>query len=174
MSRVELRIGCGDEDWGSITLELDEQRAPLTTANFLRYVDDGFYDGTIFHRVIGHFMAQSGGFVTPERQKTAGLHPPIRNEADNGLLNEPGTIAMARTSDAHSATSQFFINLGDNRFLNHPAHDGWGYCVFGRVTEGQAVLERIRQSPVQHHPLMGEQSLPVHPPVIRSARRCDA
>lgn len=174
MSRVELKIGQGGKEWGVITLELDEQRAPLTVENFLQYVDGGYYDGTIFHRVIGHFMVQGGGFISPDKQKTAGLKPPVHNESDNGLLNEPGTIAMARTAEPHSATSQFFINVADNKFLNRPAHDGWGYCVFGRVVEGQDVLERVRTGKVKHHPLMGENSLPVEPAVIISARRASA
>lgn len=130
--------------FGDITLELDAERAPRTVENFLNYAREGFYDGTIFHRVIENFMIQGGGFDTDMRQKPTG--EPIENEADNGLTNDFGTIAMARTMDPHSATAQFFINVKDNDFLNHRGKDmqGWGYAVFGRVTDGTDVLEKIR------------------------------
>jgi peptidyl-prolyl cis-trans isomerase B (cyclophilin B) len=119
--------------FGPITLELDAERAPKTVANFLAYARDGFYDGTIFHRVIDNFMIQGGGFDTDMQQKATG--EPIENEADNGLTNDYGTVAMARTMDPHSATAQFFINVKDNDFLNHSGKtmQGWGYAVFGKV-----------------------------------------
>jgi len=128
---------------GDITLELDEAKAPATTENFLSYVNAGFFDGTIFHRVISGFMVQGGGFTADMRQKPAAR--PIANEADNGLKNDRGTIAMARTSDPHSASSQFFINLVNNEFLNHKAKNGagWGYAVFGKVVEGMDVVDAI-------------------------------
>ena len=128
---------------GAIDLELDGGRAPATVANFLRYADDGFYDGLIFHRVIPGFMIQGGGYTgTLDRRPTRN---PIGNEADNGLTNQRGTIAMARTADPHSATAQFFINLVDNANLDHRAKDqrGWGYAVFGRVVAGMAVVDAI-------------------------------
>jgi peptidyl-prolyl cis-trans isomerase B (cyclophilin B) len=130
---------------GDITLELDAAKAPVTSENFLAYVASGHYDGTIFHRVIPGFMIQGGGFTTDMDQKPTNLA--IVNEADNGLQNERGTVAMARTSDPHSASSQFFINLKDNDFLNHTAKagPGWGYAVFGRVVEGMDVVDAIAQ-----------------------------
>ncbi len=128
---------------GNITLELNAEKAPATVENFLKYVNDEFYDGTIFHRVIPNFMIQCGGFLPDMVQKTT--LDPIKNEADNGLANERGSIAMARTNDPHSATSQFFINHNDNGFLNHtaPEGQGWGYCVFGKVTDGMDVVDAI-------------------------------
>jgi peptidyl-prolyl cis-trans isomerase B (cyclophilin B) len=134
-----------DTTKGKIVLELDAHSAPKTVKNFLAYVDAGFYDGTIFHRVIPGFMVQGGGFTADMKQK--GTRPPIDNEADNGLRNERGTIAMARTSDPHSATAQFFINTVNNDFLNYrnKSSQGWGYAVFGRVTEGMAVVDAISQ-----------------------------
>jgi peptidyl-prolyl cis-trans isomerase B (cyclophilin B) len=128
---------------GTIVLELLAQEAPKTVENFLSYVNAGFYDGTLFHRVIPNFMIQGGGFDGQQRQKPA--RPPIPNEADNGLRNDRGTIAMARTNDPHSATAQFFINLKDNGFLNHTGKNpqGWGYTVFGRVIEGMDAVDRI-------------------------------
>lgn len=130
--------------FGDITLELDAEKAPKTVANFLEYVKNGFYNGTIFHRVIDNFMIQGGGFDADMRQKPT--EAPIENEADNGLTNVRGTIAMARTMDPHSATAQFFINVKDNDFLNHSGKNmqGWGYTVFGRVIEGEPVLDKIR------------------------------
>jgi peptidyl-prolyl cis-trans isomerase B (cyclophilin B) len=129
---------------GTITLDLDAQRAPETVKNFLQYVQDGHYDNTVFHRVIDGFMVQGGGFEPGMRQKPT--RAPVPNEASNGLKNERGTIAMARTGDPHSATAQFFINVADNTFLNHtaPTAQGWGYCVFGRVTGGMDVVEKIK------------------------------
>jgi len=132
-------------NFGVITLELDAEKAPKTVENFLRYVSEGYFDGTTFHRVIPGFMIQGGGMLPDMSQKPT--HEPIENEADNGLANEIGTIAMARTMDPHSATSQFFINVANNTFLNHSAKNsqGWGYCVFGKVTDGMDVVEQIAQ-----------------------------
>ncbi|MBE0489902.1 MAG: peptidyl-prolyl cis-trans isomerase [Halomonas sp.] len=129
---------------GDISVELDHEKAPKTAANFEQYVRDGFYDGTLFHRVIDGFMVQGGGFDTDFNQKPT--RDPIENEADNGVQNETGTLAMARTQDPHSATAQFFINVADNAFLNHSGKSiqGWGYCVFGRVVEGMEVVEKIK------------------------------
>lgn len=169
--QVELQVSQGDQTWGRIVLELDAERAPKSVANFLRYVDKGFYDGLIFHRVISGFMIQGGGYESPSRIRRDGLEPPVENEAANGLKNLRGTIAMARTSDPHSATSQFFLNVVDNAFLDHPGSDGWGYCVFGRVIEGLEVVDRIRNVETVANPGMGEKSQPKQPPVIRSARR---
>ena len=138
MPIVKLATSMGD-----IVIELDEEKAPVTTQNFLNYVRDGFYDGTIFHRVIPNFMIQGGGFNDQMMQKMT--QDPIQNEADNGLTNDRGTIAMARTQDPNSATAQFFINHKDNAFLNYTASDvqGWGYCVFGKVSEGMDVVDAI-------------------------------
>jgi len=130
---------------GDITLELDAVKAPITSENFLAYVASGHFDGTVFHRVIPDFMIQGGGFTADMRQKTTSA--PIENEADNGLKNDRGTVAMARTSDPHSASSQFFINLQNNDFLNHTSKtgQGWGYAVFGKVVEGMDVVDVIAQ-----------------------------
>ena len=129
---------------GAIVLSLDAEKAPQTVENFMQYVRDGFYDGTLFHRVIDGFMVQGGGFAAGMQQKRT--RAPIPNEADNGLRNQRGTLAMARTPDPHSATAQFFINVADNAFLDFKAKTdaGWGYCVFGRVTEGMDVVDRIK------------------------------
>ncbi|MDR5902003.1 MULTISPECIES: peptidylprolyl isomerase [Halomonas] len=130
--------------FGDIHVELNHEKAPKTAANFEQYVREGFYDGTLFHRVIEGFMVQGGGFDENFDQKPT--HAPIENEADNGLANEIGTLAMARTQDPHSATAQFFINVADNTFLNHSGKSiqGWGYCVFGRVVDGMDVVEKIK------------------------------
>ena len=135
---VKLETSMGD-----ILVRLDARKAPMTTANFLEYVKAGQYDGTIFHRVIKDFMIQGGGMTASLREKTT--RAPIKNEADNGLSNDRGTIAMAHTMDPHSATAQFFINLVDNDFLNYsaPVPSGWGYCVFGKVVEGMDVVDKI-------------------------------
>jgi peptidyl-prolyl cis-trans isomerase B (cyclophilin B) len=131
-------------NYGSITLELNPEKAPKTVENFLNYVNSGFYNGTIFHRVINGFMIQGGGMEPGMREKIT--NAPIENEADNGLSNSVGSIAMARTNDPHSASSQFFINVGNNTFLNHSGKNsqGWGYCVFGKVTEGMDVVNKIK------------------------------
>ena len=133
--------------YGAVIIELDTKRAPKSTANFIGYVRDGYYDGTLFHRVIDGFMVQGGGFLPGMIQKPA--RAPIENEARNGLRNERGTLAMARTTDPHSATSQFFINVVDNDFLNFTAEtpSGWGYCVFGKVVDGMTVVDRIKGTP---------------------------
>ena len=131
-------------NFGDITLELFEDKAPKTVENFLAYVKEGFYDDTIFHRVIDGFMIQGGGFTADMDQKDT--KDTIENEANNGVANEIGTIAMARTNDPHSATAQFFINVGNNSFLNHTSEsvNGWGYCAFGKVTDGMDVVEKIK------------------------------
>ena len=156
---------------GKITVRLFEKEAPESVANFLAYVDDKFYDGTIFHRVIANFMIQGGGFTEAmDRKRT---RAPIRNEADNGLKNRRGTLAMARTSDIHSATSQFFINTVDNAFLDHRSKDmrGYGYCVFGEVTEGMDVVDAIRR--VRTGNRAGMDDVPVEPVIIHSIRRVE-
>jgi peptidyl-prolyl cis-trans isomerase B (cyclophilin B) len=149
---------------GVITLELDGNKAPQTVANFVEYARAGFYDGTIFHRVIPGFMIQGGGFTTDMRQKPT--RTPISNEAANGLKNATGTIAMARTSDPNSATSQFFINVKDNGFLDHTAAtpQGWGYCVFGKVTDGMDVVHAIEH--VQTGNRSGMQDVPLSEVII--------
>jgi len=128
---------------GDILIELDTEKAPVTCANFEQYVRDGHYDGTIFHRVIDGFMIQGGGMTADFIPKPT--RAPIENEAKNGLKNKAGTVAMARTSDPHSASSQFFINVADNGFLDFPGQDGWGYCVFGRVVGGTDVVSAIKE-----------------------------
>ncbi len=154
---------------GSITLELDAEQAPLSTENFLGYVDDGFYDGTIFHRVIDGFMIQGGGF-SPSMEQAA-TKGPIKNEADNGLRNERGSIAMARTQVVDSATAQFFINLVDNEFLNHrdPSPAGYGYAVFGRVVEGMEIVDAIAKVATGSQGF--HQDVPQEPVLIASAAR---
>ncbi len=149
---------------GTIVLELDSAHAPQTVANFVDYARHGFYDGTIFHRVIPGFMIQGGGFEPGMKQKPT--RAPVRNEADNGLANDEGTIAMARTSEPHSATAQFFINLKDNDFLNYrsPTAQGWGYCVFGRVIEGMDVVHAIEK--VATTTRAGHQDVPAQDVII--------
>jgi len=131
-------------NYGTITIELDDKRASLTVANFLNYIEDGHYSNTIFHRVIPGFMIQGGGFEPGMKQKPT--RAPVKNEADNRLKNAAYTLAMARTSEPHSASAQFFINVADNDFLNHtaPTPQGWGYCVFGRVVAGNEVVDKIK------------------------------
>jgi peptidyl-prolyl cis-trans isomerase B (cyclophilin B) len=154
--------------FGEIKLELDAEKAPKTVANFLSYAQDGYYDGTIFHRVIDNFMIQGGGFDTNMEQKSTS--EPVENEADNGLKNDFGTVAMARTMEPHSATAQFFINVKDNDFLNHSGKNmqGWGYTVFGKVTEGTEVLDKIRA--VQTTSTGGHQDVPTEPVIIESVK----
>jgi len=156
-------------NYGDIEIELNQAKAPETVNNFLTYVDEKHYDGTIFHRVIDGFMIQGGGFTKEMKQKPT--HDPIKNEADNGLENVKGSIAMARTSDIHSASSQFFINLADNDFLNfsNPTPSGFGYCVFGKVTSGMDVVEKIKE--VQTTTQMGHQDVPVKAVEIVEFRR---
>ena len=136
-----------DTSMGAIVIELNEEKAPKTVENFLNYVKSGHYDGTIFHRIIDGFMIQGGGMDAEMNEKAT--NAPIENEADNGLKNDAGTIAMARTQDPHSATSQFFVNVKDNDFLNHSGKNmqGWGYTVFGKVTSGMDVIEKMRGVP---------------------------
>ena len=152
---------------GVIDIELDHEHAPKSSANFEQYVRDGFYDGTIFHRVIKGFMIQGGGFERGMKEKAT--RAPIENEAANGLKNNKYTIAMARTSAPHSASSQFFINVVDNDFLNHtaPNPQGWGYAVFGKVTAGQNVVDEIARVPTSTHGFYGD--VPVDDIVIEKA-----
>lgn len=157
--KVKMKTSLGD-----ITLELDRDKAPKSVDNFLQYARDGFYDGTIFHRVIKDFMIQGGGFTPDMVKKQA--HEPIENEAKNGLKNKRGTIAMARTSAPHSATAQFFINHKDNDFLDYPSRDGWGYAVFGKVTQGMSVVDAIAD---QATGIVGHmRDVPKQPVVIES------
>ena len=151
---------------GVITLQLDAEKAPVTVNNFIDYVNAGFYDNTIFHRVIDGFMIQGGGFEPGMNQKKT--NAPIKNEAANGLKNDKYTIAMARTSDPHSATAQFFINTGaDNSFLDYPGQDGWGYCVFGKVVEGMDVVDAIAKIKVGNK--AGHQNVPKEDVIITKA-----
>jgi len=156
---------------GVIDIELDHEKAPKTAANFEQYVKDGFYNGTLFHRVINGFMIQGGGMEPGMNQKQT--RAPIDNEADNGLKNETGTIAMARTPDPHSATAQFFINVANNDFLNFtsPTSNGWGYCVFGKVVNGMDVVNKIKTQPTGSS--MGHQDVPVEDITIDSAEIID-
>ena len=162
LPRVTLTTSLGD-----IMLELDSAAAPTTVENFLAYVKEGFYDGAIFHRVIKGFMIQGGGFDADMKRKSP--RPPILNEADNGLSNTIGTIAMARTADPHSASAQFFINVKDNAFLNHrgKTSQGWGYCVFGRLVEGMDVVRAIEKVPTTSR--SGMRDVPKAPVVIVQA-----
>ncbi len=151
---------------GDITLELDAEKAPVTVENFMQYVRDGFYDGTIFHRVINGFMIQGGGMEPGMAQKET--RDQIKNEADNGLSNVNGSIAMARTNDPNSATAQFFINVKDNAFLDHssPTPQGWGYCVFGKVTDGMDVVDKIKNVAAGSEGM--HQDVPVEDVIIES------
>lgn len=157
-------------NFGEIVLELDADKAPVTVANFLQYVESGFYDNTIFHRVIDGFMIQGGGFEPSMSQKPA--KPSIKNEANNGLQNKKYTIAMARTPNPDSASSQFFINTADNDFLNFtaPTAQGWGYCVFGKVTSGTEVVDKIGK--VKTGSRSGHQDVPQENVVIERAEIC--
>jgi peptidyl-prolyl cis-trans isomerase A (cyclophilin A)/peptidyl-prolyl cis-trans isomerase B (cyclophilin B) len=150
---------------GEIVLELDQEKAPKTVANFLQYVKSGHYKGTIFHRVIDGFMIQGGGMTAKMVEKRTGAA--VRNESDNGLTNSPYTVAMARTAAPHSATAQFFINVADNAMLNYPGRDGFGYAVFGKVVSGQEVVDKIKGVLVDD--VNGHQNVPVIPIVIQSA-----
>lgn len=150
---------------GEIVLELYPEKAPKSVENFLSYVKNGHYKGTIFHRVINGFMIQGGGFDKDMNQKPTGAA--IQNEAKNGLKNEPYTVAMARTMDPHSASSQFFINVKNNSFLDYPGQDGWGYAVFGRVVKGKDVVDQIKSVAVTNKGM--HQDVPVKPVVIESA-----
>ncbi|WP_456378551.1 peptidylprolyl isomerase [Thiolapillus sp.] len=154
---------------GDIELSLDQDKAPISVANFLRYVDEGFYNGTIFHRVIPDFMIQGGGMNVDMQRKPG--QAPIKNEAKNGLKNRRGTIAMARTSDPHSATTQFFINHQDNTNLDYPSFDGWGYTVFGKVTKGMDVVDAIAATPTGTK--NGHRDVPVETILIKSVKRVE-
>ena len=155
---------------GEIKIELYDKEAPETVSNFLGYVNDGFFDGTIFHRVIAGFMIQGGGFTSDMQQKST--KPPIKNEAANGLKNELGTLAMARTNVVDSATSQFFINVKDNDFLNHQGQANFGYCVFGKVVEGLDVVHQIEAVATGRSGMHDD--VPVTPVVIQSAKELTA
>jgi peptidyl-prolyl cis-trans isomerase B (cyclophilin B) len=150
---------------GDIVIELDEEKAPISSANFKQYVEDGFYDGVIFHRVIPGFMIQGGGFMPDMMQKAT--RETIENEAKNGLSNEKYTLAMARTMDPHSASAQFFINTKDNSFLDYPGQDGWGYAVFGKVVDGTDVVDRIEKVATGNK--AGHSDVPVEPVIIEKA-----
>ena len=154
-------------NFGDIKIELNHEKAPKTAANFQSYVEEGFYNGVIFHRVIDGFMVQGGGMEAGMQEKAT--KATIENEADNGLSNKTGTLAMARTMDPHSASAQFFINVSDNTFLDHKAKntEGWGYCVFGEVVDGMDVVTRIKG--VQTTTRMGHQDVPVDDVIIESA-----
>ena len=156
-----------ETNMGAIVIELNEEKAPKTVENFLNYVKSGQYDGTIFHRIIDGFMIQGGGMDAEMNEKPT--NAPIENEADNGLKNDKGTIAMARTQDPHSATSQFFINVKDNDFLNHSGKNmqGWGYTVFGKVTSGMDVIEKMRSVPTGRFGMHAD--VPKEPVIINSA-----
>ena len=158
--------------FGELKLELDAEKAPKTVENFLKYVGDGYYDGTIFHRVIDNFMIQGGGFETDMSEKQSG--DAIENEADNGLTNDFGTVAMARNMAPHSATAQFFINVKDNDFLNHSGKNmqGWGYTVFGKIIDGAEVLDKIRAVPTTSRG--GHQDVPKDPVIIESVEVVDS
>jgi len=148
---------------GSFKIALDEENAPITAKNFLDYVNSGFFNGTIFHRVINSFMIQGGGFTPDMKQKET--NAPIKNESNNGLKNESYTVAMARTSIPDSATSQFFINVANNDFLNYPGQDGYGYCVFGKVIEGMDTIDKIKNVATGNHP-SGHQDVPLETIII--------
>ena len=154
-----------ETSFGTITLELETGKAPETVANFVSYAKSGHYDGLVFHRIIKGFMVQGGGYDEGMRQRAT--RAPVKNEAKNGLKNVRGTVAMARTSDPHSASSQFFINHADNGFLDHPGQDGWGYCVFGKVTGGMDVVDKIATTQTGSLPPFGR-DVPLKAVVLKS------
>ena len=153
---------------GTLRIELDDAKAPATVANFVQYAKDGHYDNTVFHRVINGFMIQGGGFEPGMKQKPT--RAPVENEATNGLKNTVGSVAMARTSDPHSASAQFFINISDNSFLDYPGQDGWGYCVFGQVVEGMDVVDKIKAVKTGRSGF--HQDVPVADVIIERAEVC--
>ena len=155
---------------GMLVIELYQDKAPKSAENFVQYAKDGFFNGTVFHRVIPDFMIQGGGFTPDMKQKAT--RPPIQNEAANGLKNELGTLAMARTGDPHSATAQFFINLKDNGFLDYPGRDGWGYAVFGRVVQGLDIVQKIARVPTANSG--PHQNVPTTPVLIESVKMLPA
>ncbi|MCF8197160.1 MAG: peptidyl-prolyl cis-trans isomerase [Sulfuritalea sp.] len=159
--RIEMKTS-----QGTLIIELYQDKAPKTVENFLQYAKDGFFDGTVFHRVIPDFMIQGGGFGPDMKQKATRAH--IQNEAKNGLKNELGTLAMARTSDPHSASAQFFINLKHNSFLDYPGRDGWGYAVFGKVVQGFDVVQQIAKVPTGNNGPY--QNVPMKPVLIDSVK----
>jgi FKBP-type peptidyl-prolyl cis-trans isomerase len=164
--RVKIETTLGD-----IVIDLDAEKAPITVTNFVDYAESKYYDGTVFHRVIPNFMIQGGGLTQDMREKTEGLRAPIKNEWKNGLKNQPGTIAMARTNSPDSATAQFFINVVENQNLDRPISGGAGYCVFGKVVEGMEVVEKIRQTETHVHPgypSSGQAVVPLTPVIIKS------
>ena len=173
--RVALEVRCDGETWGNLVFELDRAKAPITTDNFLRYVNEGYYDGTIIHRVTTGpriHVLQGGGYTALNAKSKPGQHEPIQNEAKNGLKNLRATIAMARDAAPHTATSEFFVNLKDNPSLDYPGRDGWGYCVFGKLVDGEDVLNRIAAIETRVNPdpeLRGEKSQPINPPVVYKA-----
>ena len=169
MVKVKIETSLGD-----IVLELDGTKAPITVDNFLQYVDAGFYDGTIFHRVMPEFMIQGGGYTADLTEKQEGLRPPIKNEWQNGLKNDRGTIAMARKPTPDSATAQFFINVVNNDRLSQPTSGGAGYAVFGKVVEGMEVVDKIKDTSTKEDPKlpMGK-VVPVEPVVITSVKRAE-
>jgi len=170
MSEIQTKVKFSTTS-GDFIVQLDTDKAPITTANFITYVTEEFYTGTIFHRIIPNFMVQGGGFDTEFNQKD--VHDPIINEADNGLENNRGTLAMARTSDPDSATGQFFINYKDNDFLNHtnPTPSGWGYAVFGHVIEGMEIIDAMTEIPTGNSGM--HQDVPETDIVIESAQMID-
>jgi peptidyl-prolyl cis-trans isomerase B (cyclophilin B) len=157
---------------GNVTIELYPDKAPITVENFLKYVDEKFYDGIVFHRVIDGFMVQTGGFTNEPSQKQPS-YKPIKNEANNGLRNSYGTLAMARTNAPHSASSQFFINVKDNDFLNYQSQANFGYCVFGKVTKGMDVIEKIKKVKTHVNPKLGMNDWPVEDVMILSIGRVE-
>ena len=181
---LTFAVGCGspepnpvvviDTSMGKITAELYKDRAPITVRNFLLYVDDKHFDGTIFHRVIADFMIQGGGFEPGALAKNneKQTREPIKNEATNGIANERGTLAMARTNDPHSATSQFFINVKNNAALNPNPNNKYGYCVFGKVTAGMEIVDKIRN--VATHSVGGHDDVPKEDVIIKSIRRVES
>ena len=179
LPRVALDIEQGGQPWGSIVIELDEQKAPVTVRNFLRYVDEGYYNGTLIHRVVVGENArlqvfQGGGYTALGAPNKPGQHEPIKLESDNGLKNVCGTIAMARDTAPDTATSEFFVNIEANPRLDYTGPDHPGYAVFGRIVEGMDVVNRIKAVETRTNPepeLKGEKSLPVNPPMVKTARR---
>lgn len=163
---VWMAIESGGESWGKIVIELNEKKAPITVKNFLRYVDEGYYNGLVFHRVIPNGMIQGGGFTLKSEKRSEGLHGPIQNEAKNGLKNARGTIAMTG-----APMCQFFINVVDNAHLDYPSIDGWGYCVFGKVVKGMDVVDRIRRVPTRRNRKIGGTPSPITAIVIKKAAR---
>ncbi len=161
-----------ETDMGDIFIELDDEKAPKSAANFLKYVESGHYDGTIFHRVIDGFMVQGGGMNAEMKEQATG--DPLENEADNGLTNDAYTVAMARTMDPHSASAQFFINVKNNDFLNHTAKtpQGWGYAVFGKVTKGHGVVNKMKAVKTGRNGMHDD--VPVEPIMINKATVVDA